>query len=244
MQAECDELIHVRLTGPLAKLMAQVDPAKCEKFTHHEKGTPVLCAGLKKGLRGTLQAALLFWQNLSSTLEQWGFKLNEHDNCVANADIEGSQCTILWHVDDLKMSHVNPKVVTNIIARLERKCGQKAPLTVTRGKAHDYLGMTIDFSSPGKVIFRMDDCAKGILSEARDEPIMEGNATDPAAEHLFVVNNDNPDELSTDDAEHFHTMVAKMLFVSERARPDVQQAIAFLTTRVSGLDTDDHKKLA
>ena len=30
-------------------------------------------------------------------------------------------------------------------------------LSITRGKVHDYLGMTIDYSEPGKVKFKMDD---------------------------------------------------------------------------------------
>ena len=38
-------------------------------------------------------------------------------------------------------------------------------------------------------------------------------------------------------------MTAKLLFLSKRARPDLQQAVAFLTTRVSSPDSDDYKKL-
>ena len=244
MQADMDELVHVRLVGPMALLMAKVDPDKYEQFIHYEHGKPVLYARLKKALYGTLQAALLFWKNLTGLLEEWGFTLNKYDRCVANATIEGSQCTILWHVDDLKISHVNPDVVTDIINKLKKAYGKEAPLTEKRGKVHEYLGMTIDYSIEGKVIFRMDDYVRGILLEARDEPVMEGEAVDPAASHLFAVNNDNPDKLEQEDAEYFHTMVAKMLFVSKRARPDIQQAVAFLTTRVSAPDTDDYKKLA
>ena len=34
-----------------------------------------------------------------------GFKLNPYDRCVANKEINGKQCTIIWYVDDLKISH-------------------------------------------------------------------------------------------------------------------------------------------
>eukprot|EP00957_Ditylum_brightwellii_P122484 9340400-Ditylum_brightwellii.AAC.1 len=54
--------------------------------------------------------------------------------CFANKTIEGQQCTILWHVDDLKISHADPKVVTNIISKLEERYGKEAPLTVNHGK--------------------------------------------------------------------------------------------------------------
>ena len=74
---------------------------------------------LLKALYGTLQAALLFWENLSSQLKEWGFKLNPHDFCVANKTVNHKQCTIVWHVDDLKISHEDPRVVTTILNLLD-----------------------------------------------------------------------------------------------------------------------------
>ena len=75
---------------------------------------------------GTLQVALLFWRLLSDTLIEWGFKLNEYDKCVANKIINRKQCTIIWHVDDLKISHVEPKVVNDIIKNLKTNLDKKA----------------------------------------------------------------------------------------------------------------------
>ena len=54
--------------------------------------------------------------------------------------IVGKQCTIAWYVDDMKISHVDPEVVTNIIEKLE---DQFEKMTVTRGKEHVFLGMHI-----------------------------------------------------------------------------------------------------
>jgi hypothetical protein len=80
---------------------------------------------LTKALYGTLQAALLFWQNLSSQLEKWGFVINPYNFCVTNKFINGKQCTIVWHVDDLKISRVDRKVVTTILNLLDGKYGQE-----------------------------------------------------------------------------------------------------------------------
>ena len=74
-----------------------------------------------------------------------------------NKEINGKQCTILWHVDDLKISHESTDVVTDMIDLLEMEFGNEAPLTKTRGKVHEYLGMTIDYSEKGKVKFSMID---------------------------------------------------------------------------------------
>jgi hypothetical protein len=58
--------------------------------------------------------------------------------------INGKQCTILWHVDDLKISHVDKEVVEYILRMLNERYGKEVPLTVTRGKVHEYLGIVFD----------------------------------------------------------------------------------------------------
>ena len=50
-------------------------------------------------------------------------------------------------------------------------------------------------------------------------------------------------KLSEEDAQFFHNYVAKLLFLCKRARPDIQTAVAFLSTRVQNPDTNDYKKL-
>jgi len=46
-------------------------------------------------------------------------------------------------------------------------------------------------------------------------------------------------KLSSGKAKAFHTVVAKALYVSKRARPDISLAIVFLTTRLREPDEDD-----
>jgi hypothetical protein len=69
---------------------------------------------------------------------------------VANKVVNSEQCTILWHVDNLKISHVDPQVVTDVISQLNGEFGKEAPLTITRGKVHEYLGMVIDYSTSNR----------------------------------------------------------------------------------------------
>jgi hypothetical protein len=97
--------------------------------------------------------------------------------------INGKQCTVLWHVDDLKISHVEA-VVTEIISKIEAVFGSvDAPVIQTRGKVHDYLGMTIDFSKKGTVEFTMIDYIKKMLETLPED--MAGEAATPVANHLF-----------------------------------------------------------
>ena len=61
------------------------------------------------------------------TIVQYTNKLviiNPYDHCVANKIVNGNQCTIIWHVDDLKISHIVKNVVENVIKNLEKKFGK------------------------------------------------------------------------------------------------------------------------
>ena len=60
--------------------------------------------------------------------------------------------------------------------------------------------------------------------------------------NLFTI-NDEGIKLGKIDADAFHRNVARLIFLSKRARPDIQTAIAFLCTRVKLPDIDDNKKL-
>ena len=135
--------------------------------------------------------------------------------------INGKQCTILWRVDDLKISHVDAAVNTEVIKLINKEFGKEAPLTINRGKIHDYLGMTLDFTEEGKVKIKMLDYVANMLAEAPDE--MDGKAPTPAANHLFDVDEDFP-LLEEVRAQVFHTFVVKTLFFCKRARPDLQTA--------------------
>ena len=241
MHSEMDEVLHLRLDGPMAELLCKVDETKYRQYMCYEKKKPVLYVQLMRALYGTLQAALLFWINLSTFLtEELGFELNPYDPCVANKMINGKQCTVVWHVDDLKMSHVQQEVLDEIIGKLTNKYGNEKGLTVQRGKKHEYLGMTIEYTNDRKVKFTMTDYVDGLLNEMTDD--MKGVAVTPAASHLNEV-NDKAEKLSDAKRDTFHHLTAKLLYLSKRARPDLQTAVSFLTTRIVHPDIDDWKKL-
>lgn len=97
-------------------------------------------------------------------------------------------------------------------------------MTVRRGKIHEYLGMTLDFSQPKKFIIGMENYIDNVLQELPDD--MAGVATTPAAEHLFRT-RDNAPKLDDIKKELFHKVTAQLLYACKRGRPDVHTAIAF-----------------
>ena len=101
--------------------------------------------------------------------------------------------------------------------------------------------MTLNFSRNREVMIKMYDYEDEIVDGAPDD--MEGHATYPAADHLYEVNNSTPVLLDEEKAKYFHTTTAKLLFLSKRTRPDLNQGVGLLTTMIRAPDEDDWKKL-
>ena len=86
-----------------------------------------------------------------------------------NKTIDNKQCTILWHICDLKISHVDPAVIFSVLDDIDAEYGKIAKMTITQGKVHKYLGVTIDYSSPDKVIFLMINYIGKILEDITED---------------------------------------------------------------------------
>ena len=225
----------------MVTLLEEIDPEYYKDFIFtYKRGRKCMYAESKKVVYGTLEASLIFWAKLSKILEEMGYQRNEYDWCFINKIIDNKQCTILWHVDDLKTSHVDPAIVPSVLDDIDVEYGKIAKITITRGKVHKYLGMTIDYSSPGKVIFSMIEYIGKMLDNIPED--MKGESATPTEQHLFDIAEDAT-KLSQSDADLLHHFVAQLLYLSKRASPYIHLSVSFLFTIVRGPDTDDYKKL-
>jgi Reverse transcriptase (RNA-dependent DNA polymerase) len=242
MQADMpeDETVHVRLTGIMVDILLDIDHDMYAPFVTYEGKDKVLYVELLKALYGTLRAARLFWEKLSGKLLEWGFEANPYDSCVVNKMINGKQCTIGWHVDDLRISHVDAAVVDHVIDQMEEEFGKEAPLTVSRDQVHEYLGMRFDFTERGAVTVDMSDYVKAVIADMPQDMI--GKAVTPAANHLFDI-RENSVPIEKEKADAFHKTVMQLQYLSQRARPDIRTAVSFLCKRLSAPDLDNYKKL-
>jgi hypothetical protein len=219
-----DEIIML-LRGPLAETMVLIDPERYRPYiTYDKKGVPILYVKVNKALYGLLRSALDFYLKLRGELEEKGYEINPYDPCVANKVINGSQHTVIWHVDDLKCSHKKAFVNTKFATWLGSIYGAK--LTVKRGKTHDYLGMDLDWSVGGKVTISMIKYVYKILEDFIE--VISRTAATPARDNLFQVRAEElAEELPEELAVAFHHAVAQLLFLSLRARRDIQLPTAF-----------------
>ena len=156
--------------------------------------------------------------------------------------VNGNQLTVLFHVDDLKASHMEQSVLDELVQDLNNKFQtKKKKLSETKGNIHDYLGLTISYQEKHQVIFTMYDFLEDILEDAPED--MNGtNARTPAKSNLFTVDPTSK-LLNVKEADAFHRRTARLLFAAKRARPDIQVAVAYLCTRVKAPDQSDYAKL-
>jgi hypothetical protein len=156
LSADMDEEVIMTIRGRLAELMVKAAPNIYRKYiTLDANNQPILYVKLQKALYGCLRSALLFYEKLVRDLTSQGFKINQYDPCVENKLVNGEKFTLTWHVNDIKMSHKDPKEVTKIIEWLKGIYGDN--MHISRGLVHEYLGMTLDYTVKWEVKITMVD---------------------------------------------------------------------------------------
>jgi len=225
------EPIIMRLDKQMADVLCQIDPA----YKAFKRPDGSLYVRLKKPLYGLIEAAKLWFDEISRTLSSLGFTQNPYDECCWNRMFEGKQHTIVIHVDDIFSTCVLDEANKQLIEALKSKYNQ---IGVEVGLKHSYLGMTFDFSVEGQVKVTQE----GYVSELVASEDLRTPVKTPALPDLFEVDADSP-RLDKHRSEDFHSCTAKLLFLSKRTRPDICVAVSFLTSRVQESTEQDMGKL-
>jgi hypothetical protein len=215
LRADMKDFTLLKMEGESVGIMCDVC-SDYEKFVCYENGKKVLYLELLKALYGCVQSALLWYELFSSTLQGMGFELNPYNARVTNKVIDGKQCTIVWHVDDTKISHEDSKAVSHVIQKIEARFGEMA---VTLEKEHVFLGMNISFHSDRTASIVMKDYIKEAIAHFGED--ITWSATTPAKRNLFEI-KENSVPLTDANREIFHSVVAKLLYVSKHGRLDIQ----------------------
>jgi hypothetical protein len=189
---------------------------------------------LVRALYGCIESGKLWNETLSAKLESLHFVKNKYDDCVFNRIDNGVQCTVVIYVDDLLMSCVDSETINTVLDELRKEFNT---VTAHMGLVHSYLGMILDFSEPKALRVRMDGFVEDMLKRFE----VTGRANTPASENLFKVEAFSP-SLSKELAGKFHTIVATLLYLGKRVRPDILCATSFLTTRVQHPTEEDWDK--
>jgi hypothetical protein len=173
---------------------------------------------------------------------------------VANKKVQESQQRIVFHVDGLKSSHKSKLVNNKFEKWLNSMYGKDGRVTATCGQVHHYLGMELYYRKQGELKISMTKYVENMLNNFPVKLGKKDVAKTPAGDNLF--NLGTGAKLDTKRAEIFHTFMAKGLFLEifhtfmakglflcKRARPNIQQAILVLCTRVRDPNQADWEKL-
>ena len=96
-------------------------------------------------------------------------------------------------------------------------------MTVNTGIKHTYCGMTLVFNNNRTVTIDMVDYLKEAITKFGED--CNKTVKSPVAMHLFETNDDQT-KLNDKDKTLFHRIVAILLFVGLRGRPDILIAVA------------------
>ena len=68
------------------------------------------------------------------------FELNPYDICVSSKMVNSKQFTLVWYVDENKVSHMGEKLVEGLFSQLKNHLGE---LLFTWVKKHTYWGISL-----------------------------------------------------------------------------------------------------
>jgi hypothetical protein len=227
---EGEELI-MELEPLLVSILKRIAPEVIPYVDENGK----LLVKLNKALYGTLDAAKLWYEKLTGVLTKMGFVANLVDPCVMNKTVNGKQLTVILYVDDLLLTCENDQAFEEVISGLKKAFGDD--ITIKSGKDLSYLGMHLNIQK-GKIIISMEAFIDATLTEYK----VTGKASSPATGKLFQTSEASA-LLGKDAMKNFHSVVAKLLYLATRVRPDILLAIAFLATRVKAPTFEDQGKL-
>jgi hypothetical protein len=146
------DMAIIKICGVLVDILVQIAPDVYKSYVMTDKkGKKQLLVQCQNALYGTMVASLLYYRKFTKNLMSVRFKINPYNPCVAKKIVDGTQMTICFHVDDCKLSHHSRRANDNMIDWLRQEYERifedgSGKMTVSRGRVHKYLGMTLDYT--------------------------------------------------------------------------------------------------
>ena len=227
----------MKFEGKFVDILCKVN-LEFESSVAYEGGRKVLYVELKRSIYGCIETTILWYEMYTKVLKEMGFEINPYDLCVDNKNINGTQCTVCFYMDDNKISHVDINVIKDIVKNLEKHFG---PTTTTFGDEFNFLGMNICINRTEKTYsIEMKSMINRAIEAFGEE--LDEEAASPATKQLLTVKTTD-EKLDEGRAKIFHSVTAQLLYLMKRARPDIDTMVAFLCTRVKEPLIDDWKEL-
>ena len=224
-------VVEMSIGKEVASLLCRVSP----RHAKYVRADGSIIVRLRKALYGCIESAVLWYKELSGTLEDLGFKKNPYDECSFVRHKTGRTDTILVYVDDLMLTSKSKDTLVSIANALKKKYKE---VTLKEGTEHDFLGIHWDFTARREVVLSM----KGYVNNILEKYAVSKKAKTPATEMLFQTNSEC-EKLGDVKRQWFHSCVMELHYLAKRIRGDILTAVSYCATRVLGPDKDDEAKL-
>jgi len=183
------------------------------------------------------QSGRLWYEYLRATLERLGYRANAYEPCVlCRHDSPGVDHYIVVYVDDIML------LSTDVVEHGRVQDGLRDAfnaITVSSDKSSvtKYLGMVIRFNDDGSVRVSMEGYVADLLKHSPGVTL----SNTPYSDHLFE--HRDISDLTELQSKEIRSMVAKLLYLAKRVRPDLLLSISVLVSRVNSYNSDDQTKL-
>jgi hypothetical protein len=220
--------IYMRLDKRLTTMALGILPSLQKYIT--EEGT--LYTRLLKALYGCIQSGQLWYAKIKKILRREGYISTPTDPCIFRKVSGFVLCILILYVDDMLLFADNEE-----INRVEQFMKREFKwITMDRGNTQSYLGMNIHVKK-NCIEIDMSYYTRQLLDEFQPKQAY----MTPAVKECFKYTSSAA--LDVGGQKRFHTMVAKLLYLAKRARPDILTAVSFLCTKVTKPTKEDQQKL-
>ena len=222
----------VKIDAGLAQLMIQLQP---------ELAPGLLCDGslvvhLNKALYGLKEAPRRWYETLVERLLGLGYVRSRYDQCLFTLTTEEGTHVVLVHVDDLLSS--GPRKLMDMLRAGLHSAFREVTENINPTK-FNYLGLTAERDrKEGSIKLTQGKYIDKLLTDLKVSP--SEKAATPCSEQLLE--SKNKTLLDKDQASRFISLVMLVMYIV-RSRPDIQFAVAHLTTRTQAPTVVDWLKL-
>ena len=197
----------------------------CPEYKAKVEADGTIIVEILKGLYGLVESGYTWYNHLTTYLTSIGFTACRFDKCV----FKKGYVNLVIYVDDFLLTGPK-KDIHETLDKIEEKfgdCKRKA------GPNFSFIVMQFEIKNDG-VSVNID--LKNLLQNT------VGSVETPCENNALVV-SENAEKLTAENKEKVHSVVAKLLYIAKRTRPEILFIVNFLCTRVQDPTVEDAVKL-
>jgi hypothetical protein len=220
---------YMTINKKIAKILVDMD----SEYRGYQNVDGSIIVRLKKALYGLKESSKLWYEDLSTTLKEIGFKKSQMDDCLFfKHDMSGGLVACCIHVDDIFFVAEHEKELETCNQHLKAKYRD---ITINKGSDISYLGMTIETEKDtGRIGVSQKGYVSGILSKFK----VTGTAKTPSLPNMFEATTGDPV-----DVTDYLSKVMSLMYLAQRTRPDILKEVSYAATKCVNPNSEDLSKV-